>query len=314
MLFGNRQWQLPRRNSLLGDMPQPQQQQQQQQQPSGRGLFGGWRNVAGIVGDALATANDMPALYAPQMMQRRDIEARQQEMQARQQQQQADRMADREDWQWQYDYERENPRPSTAQPHRWESNDGDVYELGPDGQPRRVFDDPTPKMNFIPDGQGGGQWVALPANAPTTLQAPVGQLGPVVEQIPGGQPAGTPPLSANRLDHITMMAESGGNPNAVSPVGARGLMQVMPATARAPGFGIRPSNGTQADDVRVGQQYRAAMERRYGGDLAKMWAAYNWGPGRVDEAVRRYGANWLDHAPAETRNYVRRNTRAAGRR
>lgn len=104
-----------------------------------------------------------------------------------------------------------------------------------------------------------------------------------------------------------MMAESGGNPNAVSPVGARGLMQVMPGTARDPGFGIRPSNGTQADDVRVGKQYRAEMQRRYKGDLAKMWAAYNWGPGNVDKAVEQHGANWLAAAPDETRAYVRNN-------
>lgn len=107
-----------------------------------------------------------------------------------------------------------------------------------------------------------------------------------------------------------MMAESGGNPNAVSPKGARGLMQVMPATARDPGFGIRPSNGTQQDDVRVGQEYRRTMQKRYGGDPAKMWAAYNAGPGRVDEAIERYGARWLDAMPAETRNYVAKNIRA----
>jgi soluble lytic murein transglycosylase len=116
------------------------------------------------------------------------------------------------------------------------------------------------------------------------------------------------------LDQITMMAESGGNPNAVSPKGARGLMQVMPGTARDPGFGIRPSNGTQADDARVGREYRAAMQDRYGGDLSKMWAAYNWGPGNVDAAIERYGNDWLRYAPAETRNYVSRNLRAAGAR
>lgn len=106
-----------------------------------------------------------------------------------------------------------------------------------------------------------------------------------------------------------MMAESGGNPNAVSPKGARGLMQVMPATARDPGFGIRPSNGTQADDVRVGREYRAKMQERYGGDPAKMWAAYNWGPGNLDRALAQYGERWLDAAPAETRNYVQSNLR-----
>jgi soluble lytic murein transglycosylase len=106
-----------------------------------------------------------------------------------------------------------------------------------------------------------------------------------------------------------MMAESGGNPNAVSPKGARGLMQVMPSTARDPGFGIRPSNGTPADDVRVGQEYRAKMQERYGGDPAKMWAAYNWGPGNLDRALAQHGDRWFDAAPAETRNYVQRNLR-----
>jgi soluble lytic murein transglycosylase len=113
------------------------------------------------------------------------------------------------------------------------------------------------------------------------------------------------------LDHITMMAESGGNPRAISPAGAEGRFQVMPGTARDPGFGIRPSNGTAADTERVGREYRRAMQDRYGGNLAKMWAAYNWGPGNLDAAISRYGDDWLRYAPAETRNYVARNIRAA---
>jgi len=111
------------------------------------------------------------------------------------------------------------------------------------------------------------------------------------------------------LDHVTMMGESAGDPNAVSPMGARGLMQVMPATARDPGFGLRPSNGTPADDVRLGKEYRAAMQKRYGGDLSKMWSAYNWGPGATDRAIAAHGDNWLAHAPAETRNYIANNFR-----
>lgn len=109
-----------------------------------------------------------------------------------------------------------------------------------------------------------------------------------------------------------MIGESAGNPNAVSPAGARGLMQVMPSTAANPGFGIRPSNGTAADDVRVGQEYRAKMEQRYGGDLPKMWAAYNWGPGHLDNAIAQYGNNWMQAAPAETRSYITRNMRQLG--
>lgn len=106
------------------------------------------------------------------------------------------------------------------------------------------------------------------------------------------------------LDNFTALAESGGNPNAVSPKGARGLMQVMPSTARDPGFGIRPSNGSPADDVRVGKEYRRVMQDRYGGDLQKMWAAYNAGPGTVDGLIKQHGSDWLTHAPRETRNYV----------
>lgn len=114
-------------------------------------------------------------------------------------------------------------------------------------------------------------------------------------------------VTKDRLNHITMMSESGGDPNAVSPKGAMGLMQVMPATARDPGFGIRPSNGTPQDTARVGREYRAAMQDKYGGDPRKMWGAYNWGPGNMDRALEQHGENWLQAAPPETRAYIARN-------
>lgn len=88
-----------------------------------------------------------------------------------------------------------------------------------------------------------------------------------------------------------------------------GEWQVMPETARDPGFGIRPWNGSPDDLARVGKDYRGAMERRYSGDPAKMWGAYNWGPGNLDRALRTHGDKWLDRAPTETRNYVRGNMR-----
>lgn len=119
------------------------------------------------------------------------------------------------------------------------------------------------------------------------------------------------------LDAITEQSESNGRRFGRdgqllrSPVGAMGEMQVMPATARDPGFNIRPWDGEDPDDLaRVGREYRAAMENRYDGDLAKMWAAYNAGPGRVDEAVKEHGGAWLVHMPAETRAYVSKNMEA----
>ncbi len=87
-------------------------------------------------------------------------------------------------------------------------------------------------------------------------------------------------------------------------------MQVMPETARQPGFGLRPANPNNPDDMnRLGREYRRTMEQRYDGDPAKMWAAYNAGPGRVDNAINRYGNNWLRTMPDETRKYVQNNLR-----
>lgn len=130
-------------------------------------------------------------------------------------------------------------------------------------------------------------------------------------------PAAT--FAPSRLDAITAQSESGnrdfyGNGRAVvSPAGARFAMQVMPATARDPGFGLRPANLNDPQDMnRLGREYRAVMQDRYGGDLAKMWAAYNAGPGRVDRAIKSGGSNWLSLLPRETQDYVRKNMREAG--
>lgn len=93
-----------------------------------------------------------------------------------------------------------------------------------------------------------------------------------------------------------------------SSAGAMYAMQVLPDTARDPGFGIRPAQDSSPQEFnRVGREYRQIMQQRYGGDLAKMWAAYNAGPGRVDAAIRTHGARWLEALPAETQAYVRRN-------
>jgi peptidoglycan DL-endopeptidase CwlO len=88
--------------------------------------------------------------------------------------------------------------------------------------------------------------------------------------------------------------ESGGNPNAVSPAGARGLMQFMPATARS--FGIDPMDPAQAID---GAARYLTQQLRAFGSLQLALAAYNAGPG----AVRRHGG-----IPPfrETQQYVRK--------
>jgi soluble lytic murein transglycosylase len=123
-------------------------------------------------------------------------------------------------------------------------------------------------------------------------------------------------FDATSLDNITVDAESRGKRYGAdgrllrSPKGAMGEWQVMPATARNPGYGVKPWDGSSPDDLaRVGRDYRRAMHTEFDGDPAKMWGAYNAGPGRVDGLVRKYGDRWLDYAPRETRGYVNRNIR-----
>lgn len=92
-----------------------------------------------------------------------------------------------------------------------------------------------------------------------------------------------------------------------SPKGARFAMQVMPATARDPGYGLRPANPNDAADMnRLGREYADKMAELFGNDPAKVAAAYNAGPGRLDKAIRQHGSNWLGAMPAQTRAYVPR--------
>src|SRR5207342_2368401 len=114
-------------------------------------------------------------------------------------------------------------------------------------------------------------------------------------------------VMGSALIDAVMQQESGGNPNAVSPAGAQGLMQIMPDTARDPGFGIPPmQNGSPQENVRVGRDYLQAMLHRYNGDQQLALAAYNAGPGRVDAALQQAGGDKqraMSLLPRETQQY-----------
>lgn len=117
---------------------------------------------------------------------------------------------------------------------------------------------------------------------------------------------------------VTAQSESGNRERdasgrlITSKAGAQGKMQVMPGTNLDPGFGVKPAkDNSDAERTRVGRDYLAAMLKRYGGDPAKAWAAYNAGPGRVDEAMAG-GGDWLSRLPAETQAYVKKNMAAIG--
>jgi len=103
--------------------------------------------------------------------------------------------------------------------------------------------------------------------------------------------------------HSVVKAESGYRPDAVSPKGAVGLMQLMPATARE----LNANPHDPAQNVEAGTAYLAELLRQYAGATDLALAAYNAGPGAVDrfKGVPPY---------RETQNYVQRVLREYSRK
>jgi soluble lytic murein transglycosylase len=116
--------------------------------------------------------------------------------------------------------------------------------------------------------------------------------------------------------------ESELNPTAVSPAGARGLMQIMPATARdvAAEIEIDYDKAKLTEDweynATLGTAYLGGLIDRFDGSYVLAIAAYNAGPHRVEEWIESNGdprktdtdaIHWIEHIPyRETRNYVMR--------
>jgi soluble lytic murein transglycosylase-like protein len=99
------------------------------------------------------------------------------------------------------------------------------------------------------------------------------------------------------LVKAVIRAESNFNPRAVSPKGARGLMQLMPATARQ--HRVRNIHSPR-ENIMGGVEHLRMLLDRYAGNVPLTLAAYNAGSGAVEKAGRR-----IPRYP-ETQEYVRR--------
>jgi soluble lytic murein transglycosylase-like protein len=160
----------------------------------------------------------------------------------------------------------------------------DVYEFRTDG-------------NLVAVGQTATRTVQRSSlePRPARLQAPAATrraVAPFYLQAHFSAASQQHEVSAALIDAVAWQ-ESRYKQSAVSSKGARGVMQLIPPTARQ--LGVNPDDTAQ--NIQGGAAYLRAMLNRYDGDLLKALAAYNAGPGAVD----RFGG-----IPPfkETRRYV----------
>ena len=153
------------------------------------------------------------------------------------------------------------------------------------------------RADVLEVGAGGARWVAGGTELPT--EQPVSQPipGPAVPAAAWADPSASartiPPAYATKVHELAarydlspalieavVWQESRWRAGAVSPVGARGLAQLMPGTARD--LGVDPDDPMA--NLEGGARYLREQLDRFGGDLEKALAAYNAGPGRVQQA------------------------------
>jgi len=151
------------------------------------------------------------------------------------------------------------------------------------------------RADVLEIGSGGATWIA--GGNSQVQSAPQLMEGPAVPDAALADPAlnsGTiPPIYAAKVQELAarydlspslieavVWQESRWRAQAVSPVGARGLAQLMPGTAQS--LGVNPDDPMA--NLEGGARYLRQQLDRFGGDVEKALAAYNAGPGRVQQA------------------------------
>jgi soluble lytic murein transglycosylase-like protein len=156
---------------------------------------------------------------------------------------------------------------------------------------------------------------AAAADASSKAQAPASPLAKLsaATYVPLNRTTSFDPFieeASQRFDVDTALirgvirTESSFNPNAVSSAGAKGLMQLMDGTARM--LGVSNSLDPQ-QNIQGGTKYLSDLLARYDGNIKPALAAYNAGPGRVDQAGIRTNEDFEARKhmlPQETQRYV----------
>ena len=153
----------------------------------------------------------------------------------------------------------------------------DVMEIGAAG-PAWIAGGPrAPVPASSPAEPVPAHAVNAPITLPVTLIAEA--AGPAQWQGHVASLAAKYDISPNLIEALVWQ-ESRWRTNALSPVGARGLAQLMPGTARA--LGVNPDDPHA--NLEGGARYLRQQLDTFGGDVEKALAAYNAGPGRVQRA------------------------------
>ncbi|MDR8750773.1 hypothetical protein FEP95_04757 [Burkholderia multivorans] len=126
---------------------------------------------------------------------------------------------------------------------------------------------------------------------------PAGYLADIEKQR--GLPAGT----LARMWKI----ESGSGSNLIGPAlknGDQAIGDFQFTSAAWHDWGNGGDRYSFKDEAGAAGRYMQSLMKKYGGDIRKALAAYNWGPGNVDKDIAKNGGQWESNLPAETRKYI----------